>query len=146
MNTDTMNMLKGLRGVVKVAPTGSRVICSPAPINTDEDYVIQVKNMDTNEITLTWNYFGSDDECKYPREHFLSFRKGNLNAIITDSYFFFDKFVAATEIARRLNLRDKKDRIMLFQGVLYGRIEDPNVPKAPAPSPIRRVNRGWHRW
>lgn len=31
----------------------------------------------------------------------------------------YDRFIAATAVAKRLNLLDKADRIALFQAVLY---------------------------
>lgn len=47
-------------------------------------------------------------------------RRGNINVIVTPEMEFFDRFMAATELARRFNLMEKVDRIALFQAVLYG--------------------------
>lgn len=46
--------------------------------------------------------------------------KGDVNLIVTQDNKFYDRFMAATSVAKRLNLLDKADRIALFQAVLYG--------------------------
>jgi len=53
---------------------------------------------------------------------FTSFRRksDDLNLIVTDSPEFAKKFLAATSVAKKLNLLAKADRIALFQAVLYG--------------------------
>lgn len=58
----------------------------------------------------------------YP-DGFVSLREpdfGDLNLIVTEDKEFFSKFMAATQIARRLNVLDKGDRIALFRAVLFG--------------------------
>jgi hypothetical protein len=40
-----------------------------------------------------------------------------VNYIITQSAFFFDRFLTATHICKTLNVMDKKQRILIFSGV-----------------------------
>lgn len=61
----------------------------------------------------------------YPKTgDFLSFRYDNLNLIVTDSTDYYDKYVLATELAKRFNLLNKKDRCDLFEAILYGELKD----------------------
>ena len=113
-------------------PTGSKYICDPPVTNTDEDWVCWTNYTDKNIRKVLkrtgWKCdMGEDEEFDYKvpdelsRYPFLSFRKGDINLIV-----FFDPeglgwFVEATEIAKRLNVTDKEDRIALFNAVQGGR-------------------------
>lgn len=107
-------------------PAGSRVTCIPAPTDTDEDYILRVKDIGVVDALLQmdeWVFGGSkippDVNYIAPDEWFASYTKGEVNLIITASDQFYRRFVAATSIAKRLNLLEKPDRIALFQAVLY---------------------------
>lgn len=54
------------------------------------------------------------------KSRFQSFRCDDVNLIVTVDSEFYNRFVAATSVAMRLNLLEKSDRIALFQAVLYG--------------------------
>ena len=43
-----------------------------------------------------------------------------VNLIVTRNDTFFNRFMAASSVAKRLNLLDKADRVAVFQAVLYG--------------------------
>jgi hypothetical protein len=119
--------LKGL--ALDATLVGSRVTCNPPPMDTDQDVLILVSiegfgdfvqklyetgfSLDGSEVTNQQEYIEKD-------ETFQSFSIGEWNAICTCDVTFYKRFVAATEVARRLNLLDKSDRIALFQAVLYG--------------------------
>ena len=116
-----------------VARTGSRVICNPAPTDTDDDYVVLVASRMWNAFDILdcledygyihntgvsdayQNMLSFDEE-----DGFMSFKKGEVNYIITPSKDFFDKFCAATLSAKEMNLTDKQDRIKHFRSYLYG--------------------------
>ncbi len=111
---------------------GSRVTCSPAPTDTDEDFLVFVPG-EPNEVhalidrPLTeagWDLGGSlptDMQTPIESHHrFWSYTRGDQNLIITASEPFYARFLAATAVAKRLNLLSKDDRIALFQAVLYG--------------------------
>ena len=112
------------------ALTGSRVMCDPPPDNTDQDVVVLV-SCDPIELQqvlgVGWEMEGS---CNNSTE-FFSYRSadGEYNLITTSKQSFYDKFVAATSLARDRNLLDKKDRIALFRQILYGEVtfsDDPD--------------------
>lgn len=110
--------LKKELDAIKIIPVGSRATCDPAPENTDIDYLVLVKK---RTCPVGWELDTGGVHYEPSEGEFNSWRKGNVNLIVTDSYFFYDKFVVATKLAKRFNLLDKRDRIALFQGVLYGR-------------------------
>jgi hypothetical protein len=120
-----------------IAPTGSRYICDPAPTDTDEDYVVLVLPEDFDDLILKisdngYDLGGSDvfaaEEISLNEwDGFQSWKKGDINLIITTSKEFFDKFVEATEIAKELNLLQKEDRITVFQKILYNNDPIPGI-------------------
>lgn len=117
-------MFKKLPNIIDITPTGSRVICNPPPLDTDKDFVVLIHGPVSEFIDdLTGNH-GWESDTKYPGSDFTSLRRGKVNYIVTESEDFYKKFVLATKIAKSLNLTDKKDRVTLFQGVLYK-----NVPR-----------------
>jgi len=113
------------------APTGSRVICDPPPTDTDEDWLVlcdphQKCHFEDHLATLGFVRDGSPikpaDNGKYADKWFASYKFAETNIIAAETHEFFDRFMAATHVAKRLNLLHKPDRIALFQAVLYGRI------------------------
>lgn len=123
------DVLDSLRQVVTLTPVGSRVTCSPIPPDADEDYLV-LSSADVTPTLYTiitqdgWKFGGSvieDSANTVPvGERFESFTVGDLNLIVTHSEIFHRRFLAATAVAKRLNLLAKPDRIALFQAVLYG--------------------------
>jgi hypothetical protein len=115
-------------------PVGSRVTCSPAPTDTDRDWLVLVPAKDWEPfadgmVAAGWAIGGStipNGVNELPEEaRFNSFVKGEDNVIATCSDVFHKRFLAATCVATRLNLLDKPDRIALFQAVLYGNYAGP---------------------
>ena len=129
--------------VDRMVPVGSRVTCDPAPTDTDEDYLLLVA---PNGLELDPKY---DDRYyaleRYLHEHgwtrggslpaeigvtippeqrFESWTFDEINLILTTSNIFYQRFLAATAVAKRLNLLNKPDRIALFQAVLYGAYDE----------------------
>lgn len=104
--------------------TGSRYICNPPVMDTDEDFVCfhpsrlqTLSHMHESGWTWTNNSGGHYKDMG----DFLTFRKDHYNLIVADNSDFFDLFVAATNVAKIRNILDKQDRINLFQCILYGR-------------------------
>jgi hypothetical protein len=103
----------------RFAATGSRVICDPPPMDTDEDYVC-LAHPSTEGALVTAGFEASiDPEMYEDLPDFIPYRCGEFNVIVTESEDFYERFVQATEEAKRLNLTEKSDRIALFQRVLY---------------------------
>lgn len=101
-------------------PVGSRITVNPTPQNTDIDYLALLGWFSDAEHVLKRSGFFLETRTDYgSMTHFRSWRKGDVNIIVTYRRSFFDAFMAATHVAKRLNLREKADRVALFQAVLY---------------------------
>jgi len=101
-------------------PTGSSYICNPPVTNTDIDQVFFVYHLgiaDEQMRGLGWTVCGPDH---YPNVVWKAYRKGNLNALLTDNCQHFLKMYHATEVAKKLNLLNKADRIALFKSIIEG--------------------------
>lgn len=100
---------------------GSRYTCNPPPLDTDEDYLVLVSGDPYAELMQAG--FDQDGSPEFYTGNdaggFRSWRKGNLNVITTESHEFYGKFMKATHLAKRFNLLEKRDRIALFQVILY---------------------------
>jgi hypothetical protein len=129
MNTDIKKMLDDYE--CEVTPCGSRITVNPPPDETDEDYLVLVP--DNNQIIsglvselddLGFHWEGHE-HYQDAAGTFMSWRsKDNVNLIITRDKEFHRRHLAATDICKRLNLKNKSDRIALFQAILYGNIYD----------------------
>lgn len=125
-----MDIEKLLKGALRWRPVGSRVTCNPAPTDTDQDYLVLVAEEDAETVVKQLEKAGCEVELgdgyaadalnSGEENRFQSYRIGDVNLIVTIDSGFFDRFMAATSVAKRLNLLDKSDRIALFQAVLYG--------------------------
>lgn len=121
--------------VLSITPVGSRVTCNPAPTDTDRDWLILVDQNEEWRVfeflsTDGWELGGSlpdDENSTPPSDRFMSFTKGVDNIILTNASVFHRRFLAATSIAKHLNLLRKDDRIALFQAVLYGNAYEPPI-------------------
>jgi len=100
--------------------TGSREICSPAPYDTDADFVVLDLNssgsFERNGFAITTE----DRREEYGETNFETYRRGEVNLIVVHTWESFRAWKAATAAAKQMNIKDKAKRIALFQGVLYG--------------------------
>lgn len=110
---------------ISITPVGSRVTCDPPPTDTDEDWLVIIKYPKLNDSLFLLEKEGY--KLDNPKEHyrpeegrFNSWRKGNTNLIVTRDLEFHRRFLAATHVAKTLNVMKKQDRVTLFQAVLYG--------------------------
>ena len=119
-----------------IVPVGSRVTCDPAPMDTDEDWLVLIKEKNYNAVLyeLDRHLFTLDRPNTHYRPEnntFNSWRgQEGENLIITSESSFYIKFLAATHVAKNLNIMSKQDRVMLFQAVLYGIRYDPIAKSA----------------
>lgn len=114
---------------VEITPCGSRMTCDPPPTNTDADYLVVVPP-GGNIMQRVWTYlategFTREGSIRYAvnqatGEGFHSFRRGEVNLLVTQCLEFADRHKAATAECKRLNLMHKPDRVALFQWRLYG--------------------------
>jgi hypothetical protein len=131
--------------VLKSHRTGSKYICNPPVMNTDDDLVILVNgylNWQNLLVRDGWEVCGdySGDEDIDP--DFQAFRKGDKNYICTEDPDLFDRYVFATEGAKALNLRDKEQRINLFQAVKWAQHDFSGLPdnaKFQIKDPVNRI-------
>lgn len=145
------------------APVGSRVTCNPPPDGTDADYLLLVHADKADALRRivadSFQVDGSDLSdvvLNTPEDQqFISYSDGEINLIVTTSERFYGRFMAATSVAKRLNLLDKADRVALFQAVLYGNpVEEPEpweicaFGDPPAPYTVEHFTdkAGKHRW
>lgn len=129
-------MCWGISSIITKMPVGSRITCNPAPTDTDEDWLCLVSNLDdfhnqglaagfkvdgslNGGVVATRNH---NDSCKHGMFLSLS-RTDHLNLIGTSDCEFFRRFSLGTGVAKALNLLDKRDRITLFQAILYSRFD-----------------------
>jgi hypothetical protein len=112
-------------GMIRWSLTGSREICDPVPKHRDVDYICitgkEIEQASEDLQRFGWTYEGN---APYHGGNnpspFRSFRKGQINLIVTEEDEFYHKFVLATKVAKKLNLLYKEQRILLFQAILYG--------------------------
>lgn len=113
-----------------VSPVGSRFTCEPAPTDTDTDILCLIFENNWDGFTNRMSILGigvdgseiASVNHQDPENEFRSYKFGNINLICTPSISFYKKFLAATSVAKHLNLLNKQDRITLFQAVLYGNV------------------------
>lgn len=113
----------------KVHKTGSSYTCNPPVENTDVDFIIYTKHPKELLHWLDQQKF-CPHNSDYPLEItglFTSLKKENINLIITDQEKFYELFLTATQLAKKLNLLDKQQRITLFQYILYNKLEDETI-------------------
>lgn len=128
-----------------VVPVGSRVTCDPPPTDTDQDYLVLVsdKRAAIESLKSIGFEYSADPEKveEYQRMNetaawsFTSMWFGDVNYIITDSQFFFERFLTATHVCKKLNLMKKEDRVMVFEAVRGGSFYSEVVPEWVPPYP-----------
>ena len=121
--------------ILKSHPTGSSYICNPPVTNTDVDRIYLVDSCDDVMSEMDgWDFNCSPDE--YPATmQFYSFKKeedgATLNALITPDEKYYNQFVLATEVAKKMNLLKKEDRVLLFTAML--------MPICPLPDKMEQL-------
>jgi hypothetical protein len=124
-NLEIKSLLKRI-GVKCYAFVGSRVTCNPPVLNTDVDVLCLFGEggITKNVIEIEKLGFKYDGDTEYESYcggfGFASYSNHPLNLICTEDEDFYRRFIAASSIAKRLNLLIKEDRIALFQACVYG--------------------------
>lgn len=126
IETDVSNFLSDSFAIVTAC--GSRVTCNPPPTDTDRDFLVVTADACEAAFVAELKNLGFNCEGydQYQQTSvaggFKSWRRGDLNLIVTSDDVFAERHRAATYVCTRLNVLDKSDRIAIFQAVLYGRI------------------------
>lgn len=101
------------------APTGSKVICTPPVLDTDEDWLIYVPPHLWDFCLAFLERAGakhSPDQEDYSDG--VVYRLGNLNPIILADYDTFYAWVAATHYAQKSNPIAKTERVRMFAALV----------------------------
>lgn len=112
-----------LRRVVQDAfATGSRIVCSPPPMDTDLDVVVLVDSLAVVNDLISMGYLHhNESQVAYDipdgsgEDAFVSLRKGDVNLIVVSNRTGFERWRLYTEAATRLNLLNKSDRVALAE-------------------------------
>lgn len=99
--------------------TGSRVICDPVPEGSDDDYMLFGNRAYIHDNLLKIG-FKMTSEDYGDGSWFNAYRMDEYNVLVTDSLVFFERFEAATALAKARNILDKEQRVAMFQRILYG--------------------------
>lgn len=107
-----------------IKQTGSSVICNPPVLDTDRDYICCVTSFKEAKVLLDKVGFkaSTHDEAEYDIQEdglFICYRKDDINLILTEDIDFYLKWCRATDLATKLNLLAKEQRITLFKYILY---------------------------
>lgn len=102
---------------------GSRVICNPPVTDTDLDICVLLHDkadLGTLEglgyVPCPLHY----DVMMGAEYAFCTFRKDEINLIVTCDDALFERYRLATEWATKINIQNKEDRAMFFMLVKYG--------------------------
>lgn len=116
--------------------TGSSVVCNPPVTDTDIDIVVLCPpDSGIHDLLKGKGYkIGGSfkpDKGEPSRGVFLSYKKEEdgttYNFLVTSDFEFYGRFGLYTEVAKRLNLLNKQDRVILAESILYGK-----YPKEPS--------------
>lgn len=119
MEFDAVYMLDGMG--IKYLRTGSREICDPPVMDTDVDIVaLDVKHELGSALRKCGYKQTTPTQEGYDETDFITYRNGEVNLIVVHDKGSFSAWIAATAAAKQLNIKSKKERVRLFQGVLYG--------------------------
>lgn len=103
------------------APTGSRRICTPPVMDTDDDWIVYIPMDLSGEAADFLDQAGAqcnDSQMSY--NDGVSYRYGEVNLILLWDYQLFHRWVSATYWAAKFNLTDKRDRKDFFQSIVDG--------------------------
>lgn len=130
MQTLDQNIQDLLRYANRHELVGSRITCNPPPEDTDQDVLVFVDSENADYFVSRMKNAGFNVELgegyaedalnSGEEDRFQSYRLGDVNLIVTVDERFYNRFSAATAMAKRANLMQKEERIALFQAVLYG--------------------------
>lgn len=105
-------------------PVGSRVTSSEFDDDADFDYLLLFeKGVPINLYVKLEVVYACESAC-YQGNAFHSYRNGNINLIIAYDKVFYDRFMLATKLATKYDLKTKAERVRLFQAILYGKDTD----------------------
>jgi len=123
---EVINLVYKYADTPKYMPTGSAIICTPPVTDTDLDIVIIYNG--ALSAKLQENFYEISPHGEYPNQEIKAcYRKGRINVIAVADNQAFDRWVKATQLAAMMNLREKNQRMLLFQFITEGRTRGDNA-------------------
>lgn len=119
---------------VACVPVGSRVTCNPPPMNTDQDVLCLLADVDAlvdfEERLIKFEWEEESEKYGTLSSNFYSWRKDvpmssdpipelvEYNLILTYKEEWFDKFLRATVACKKANAMTKKERVAIFDEIM----------------------------
>lgn len=107
---------------IEVVPVGSATLQDYLTVPNDFDYLVRGVKM---KGALINNGYKTDTGSEVPDSEFISMSRkfvgGTVNFILAKSDEFFDQFVASQHIVTANQVREKKDRVAIFEGIREGK-------------------------
>lgn len=112
-----------------IFPTGSRIICNPPVLDTDEDWYVLINDYKEFDEVLDSGYTepGKDDKYDHAEGEFVTYRKGTINLIVTTHRDFFLSGFLSTALCQQMNALSKDLRINVFS--FFRQYDTPYVVK-----------------
>lgn len=121
----TNNEIDVIIGFFNYFQTGSRVI-GGATDESDYDYVF-VYSVDKSKALQQAGFVISPHE-EYPGQRIKAcYRKGAINLIGVEDQTDYDKWLKATRLACMMDLKEKHQRVTLFQFITEGKVRNTSV-------------------
>ena len=122
-------MIEKLDTLGKHFITGSSVVCNPPVTDTDIDYVFVFSPQANDQILSVGGIPSYEAEGKRYNNSSVrqAYRLGNINLIAVANDSDYECWYHATRIATKLNLKEKSQRVILFQLLTEGRIRDTDI-------------------
>ena len=104
----------------KIWAVGSRTIDGAAKPDSDYDFLALSRGPIPDAIEdMGYKLLKGDAHYEPNEGGFNSWRKVEVNLIVTQSQEFAEAFLRATAVAQKLALTDRDDRVTLLQAILY---------------------------
>jgi hypothetical protein len=109
-------------GVIQGEAVGSRQTCDPPPTSADQDWLVPVSVRQVAKIAagLTSDSWEPSGKCP---DDYWTWRRGEDRLILCTEQFH-QRFRLASQVARRLNLLDRRDRRVLFRAIVFDEYEE----------------------
>lgn len=116
--------LVNVKSVKYIVPVGSRITSSTYSSYSDWDILVYTSSFNFNNTIKDLESIGfkqsSKENYNIKDNRFIAFRSPSkcLNLIVTNDISYYKAFLAATHVAKELNLTKKFERVILFEAVL----------------------------
>lgn len=106
----------------RVEMVGSQAVPGGATEMSDTDWLILTYDRGALLSHLQEEGYENRSGEYYPMKDFVSLRKGMSNVLVVGEESYFNRFVDACVLAKRLKLVDRGHRLILHKYILYGNL------------------------